>query len=227
VFADIRSNPADPPDVLFAYDGAERGLELAELLPERRLEKDKIISKLRRDIISHLRLSEKSRGFVVNISLRDDYAAKLRPGQIDRALADTLNEFFDREGKKATIIAVPERLQAIVHRISVFCEDLTGDPRIEDDCEPLLVFAAQHTMLIPEEDCPAMVELQLRRKLHHDLSIPTWLLLWSDHQALASLRQDLDRAVRTCLLLNPVKYERVFHLRLFRIGGATEFPVTG
>src|SRR5262245_7634578 len=62
---DVQSNPSDPPDLTFSYDGKRKGLELSELAPENRLEKDNIILELRRDIISQLVLSEKTTGHAV------------------------------------------------------------------------------------------------------------------------------------------------------------------
>ena len=95
-------------------------MELSEILPENRLEKDSIIRRLRRDIISHLTLSEDTQGFVVTISLTDDYVTRLRPGRIDRVLADALADFFDHGDPRANIIEVPLKIQNIVTRISVF-----------------------------------------------------------------------------------------------------------
>jgi len=222
--AALQSNSTDPPDVTFTYNGEPRGMELVEILPENRLEKDSIIRRLRRDIISRLTLSEDTSGFVVTISLTNDYATRIRPGRIDRALADALVHFFDKGDPEANAIDVPDKIQDIVTRISVFREDMTGDPRLQDDREPLIVFGAQSTMLVPEDDCPAMVESRLSRKGLHDLAIPTWLLLWSNHHALASLRDELDNAIGLYLRSHPMNYERVFHLHLFPHSGATEFP---
>jgi hypothetical protein len=199
-------------------------MELCEILPENRLEKDSIIRRLRRDIFSGLTLSENTSGFVITIFLADDYATRIRPGRIDRVLADALASFFDHGDPSAKIVQVPPQIQDIVTCISVFREDMTGDPRLEDDREPLIVFGAQSTMLVPEDDCPEMVESRLSRKGLHDLALPTWLLLWSNHHALASLRDELDNAIGSYLRSHPMNYERVFHLHLFPQSGATEFP---
>lgn len=222
--ADLQSNSADPPDVTFTYNGELRGMELSEILPENRLEKDSIIRRLRRDIISRLTLSKNTSNFVVTISLTNDYAKRIRPGRIDRALGDALIRFFDKGDPQANAIDVPDDIQDIVTCITVFREDMTGDPRLRDDREPLIVFGAQSTMLVPEDDCPAMVESRLSRKGLVDLAVPTWLLLWSNHHALASLRDELDNAIGFYLRSRPMNYERVFHLHLFPQSGASEFP---
>ncbi len=221
--ADVDKGP-DPPDLTFTYNGQFRGIELSELIPENRFEKDDIIRKLRRNVISRLTLGDNTRGCVVTIFLTDDYSTKLRPGRIDSILADALTRFFDRGDSDAKIMEVPDQIHDVVTRISVFREDMKGDPRLEDDREPLILFGAQSTMLIPEDDCPAMVESRLSRKGLHDLDCPTWLLLWSSHHALASLRDELDNAIGCYLRSRPMDYERVFHLHLFPNGGATEFP---
>ena len=199
-------------------------MELCEILPENRLEKDSIIRRLRRDIISGLTLSENTSGFVITIFLADDHATRIRPGRIDRVLADALASFFDHGDPQAKIVEVPPQIQDIVTCISVFREDMTGDPRLEDDREPLIVFGAQSTVLVPEDDCPEMVESRLSRKGLHDIALPTWLLLWSNHHALASHRDELDNAIGSYLRSHPMNYKRVFHLHLFPQSGATEFP---
>jgi len=200
------------------------GMELSELLPENRLEKDSIILRLRRDIISRLTLSESTSGFVVTISLTNDYAARIRPGRIDAALAEALSKFFEHGDPQANMIDVPTQIQDTVKHISVFRENMTDDPRLEDDREPLIVFGAQSTMLIPEDDCPAIVETRLSRKGLHDQTIPTWLLLWSNHHSLAPLRDEMDKAIGSYLRTRPIPYERIFHLHLYPQSGATEFP---
>lgn len=222
--ADVSSNSSDPPDVTFTYNGKPYGIELSEILPENRLEKDSIIHKLRREIISRLSLNEKTRGFVVTICLTDDYATRVRPGRIAQALADTLANFFAQGDPQANFIQVPQHIQDTVARISIFREDMTGDLRLENDQEPLIVFGAQSTMLVPEDDCPAMVESRLVRKGVHNLAMPTWLLLWSNHHSLVSLRDDLDNAIGHYLRSGRFNYDRVFHLHLFPCGGVTEFP---
>lgn len=225
VVADVQSHATDPPDVTFSYNGQLRGMELSEILPENRLEKDSIIRRLRRDILSQLALSDSTAGFVVTIFLADDYARRIRPGRIDQALAHALANFFAQGDSQTNVIKVPQHIQDTVTSISVFREDLRGDPRLEDDREPLLVFGAQSTMLVPEDDCPAMIESRLSRKSLLNLAIPTWLLLWSNHRSLISVRDELDNAIGTYLRSRPMRYERIFHLHLFSSGGATEFPI--
>jgi hypothetical protein len=199
-------------------------MELSEFVPANRFEKDAIIRQLRRDIISKLDLGEHTRGFVVNISLPDDYATRFRPGRIHADLDAALNEFFAGCDTNRAHYEVPARVESPIAQIRIFKEDLTGDPRLEDDREPLIVFGAQSTMLVPEEDCPTIVESRLSRKGLHNLACPTWLLLWSHHDALSSLRNELDAAIGHYLLARPMAYERVFHLHLFAGSGATEFP---
>ena len=199
-------------------------MELTELVPENRFEKDAIICKLRSDIISELELGNHTKGFVINIFLADDYVSKMRPGRISTALARALNDFFAKDDSSSSHVEVPTQIESLVTRISVFKEDLTGDSRLKDDREPLIVFGAQSTMLVPEDDCPAIVESRLSRKSLHDLECPTWLILWSHHQALHSLRNELDNVIGHYLRKRPMEYERIFHLHLFAGGGATEFP---
>jgi hypothetical protein len=225
-FSDVFSSPSDPPDVTFIYAGQRRAMELSELVPENRFEKDAILRNLRRDVLAGLRLGEHTSGFVVTIFLTNDYSARIRPGRIHASLAEALNGFFARNDPVTQSVAVPESVRDIVTRISIFREDLAGDPRLGDPREPLIVFGAQHTILIPEDDCPTIVASRLSRKGRHDLSEPTWLVLWTTHHALDACRNQLDNAIAFYLQRHPVKYERIFHLHLFPGSGATEFPVS-
>ena len=60
-----RSNSDDPPDVLFELNGQTTGLELAELLPENRLERDAILRRVRKRVLQLLHLSEKTQDWVI------------------------------------------------------------------------------------------------------------------------------------------------------------------
>ncbi len=224
-FSDMASCTTDPPDVIFKYNGHRRAMELSELVPENRFEKDAILRNLRRDILAGLTLGDHTTGFVVTISLANDYATKIRPRRIHTHLSDALGAFLAHHDPDAQSVDVPESLRDIVTRISVFREDLTGDPRLGDPRNPLIVFGAQHTMLIPEDDCPEIVASRLSRKGLHDVAEPTWLVLWTNHHALECCRNELDNAICHYLQRCPLKYERVFHLHLFSGGGASEFPV--
>lgn len=224
--ADLRSNDDDPPDVTFTYNGLLRGLELSEVVPEHSLEKNAIIGQLRRNILARITVGERTAGFVVSIHFFNDYTSKFRPGRIEANLAAGIDAFFELGDRTATEIQVPYCLREAVARISVYRADLAGDPRLADDREPLIVFGAQNTLLVVEDDCPAIVARALSEKQFHDPGIPTWLLLWSNHYSLMSLRDGLDNAVGRYLQSHPMKYERVFHLHLFAGSGATEFPCT-
>lgn len=224
VIDEIKSIDNDPPDVTFTYNGVHCGMELTELLPVNRLEKDDIIRRLKRNIVSQLCLSTQTCGYVVNIFLQNDYAGKLRPGHhIHTPIAAALNAFFSEPDHSTEHIDVPSQLQHVVSQISVYKADLAEDLRIKDENEPLIVFGAQNTSLIPEEDCPSIVQTRLSKKGLHSFEMPTWLVLWSNHYALRSLRNELDDAIGDYLKSHPMKYERRFHFHLFSGSGATEF----
>lgn len=235
LFSDLDSTVSDPPDVTFRLDGELRGMELAELVPERRFEKDAILQRLRRDILSELDLGSRTANVVVNVFFADDYSAKLRPGRIQKAISRALREYFESAevgeqvelGLQSKSLSVPSEVASIVSRILVTRSDLARDPRVNDPREPLILFGAQSTRLVPEEDFPAMVESLLSRKRSHDLALPTWLLFWSFHPALFSFRDGIDAAIATNLQKHSCPHERVFHLHLFSGSGATEFLFRG
>lgn len=193
----IRSNPDDPPDVLFEINQQTVGLEIAELLPENRLERDAIIAKLKRRIVQKLALGPHTRDWVVTVMLADDYAAKIRLRCEDELVA-ALNEFFSSYTgvRAAKELPIPSRVEHAIRRIHAVPWDLTGDPRVESRDHPLVIFSAQHTNVVPDRDFPAMLEAVVGRKARHDLAIRTWLLLWSNHYGFAPLNDELVRSYR-------------------------------
>jgi hypothetical protein len=92
----VRANPNDPPDVLFERNGVETvGVELTEIMPPNRFDKDAFLRKLRSEILRHLELSELSANWVIGLNLTDDYAPKVSlPRGAAHQLAEAPSEFF-------------------------------------------------------------------------------------------------------------------------------------
>lgn len=223
----IRGNQHDPPDILFELDGVTTGLELVELLPENRLEKEHILRELRRRILESLDIGDSTRNWVVNITLVDDYAAKLSlPRRPERAFAALLRRFFEGVQKDTTSpnsIQVPAELCEYVRSIGAERGDLNNDPRLQNPAEPLLIFGAQHTNVIPEQDFPLLFDNVVGRKLEHDIASSTWLLIWSNHPAFFPLRDEiLQHAVRW-FTGRTTRYDRTFYMHLYPGGSITEF----
>jgi hypothetical protein len=224
IVADLQSARPDPPDVIFTHNEKPRSMELCELVPENRFEKDAIIRKLRREILAALKIGEHTAGYAITIFLTDDGATQIRPGRIAPALARALTDYFERGAPEDGWIQVPEKATGTVRSINATREDLRGDPRLEDDRQPLIMFGAQDTYFTPERDFPLLVESRLSTKGLHDLPSPTWLLLWSQHHAFAPYRKELNDAIGHYLERLPMKYERIFHLHLCHASSSTEFP---
>lgn len=225
LFAGLRTNCEDPPDVLFEHNGATTGIELTELLPANRLEKDAIICLLRAQLLSRLNMGPKTRNRVVHIFLVDDYSEKLRPGQCIIPLAEALNAYLNSSKCERGVLPVPSELQDTVSRISVRLEDLTGDPRLDDEDHPLIIFGAQHTMLVPQDDIPDMLDAAVGPKLRQDLDIPTWLVLWSSHSAIGSVQERIASHLPVYLSPKKIRYQHVFYLGFAPPGIMIDIPV--
>lgn len=223
--ASLRSNEDDPPDLLFECEGQLVGLELTELVPESRLEKDAQIRQLRKEILSVMSLGPESQDHVVHIDLVNDYAPQLNAKRLAGPLARLLESFLSEQHGDEMSIPVPEYMRDVVKSIWIQRSDLEGDSRIQHRNEPLVLFGAQNTFIIPSDDCPAMAKASLDRKRIMKVTPPAWLILWSNHQALAGLRDELDDAIGHALQQTRVSFERVFHVHLFPGSGATEFPM--
>jgi len=213
-FTGLRTNTDDPPDVLFKHDGVTTGAELTELLPPNRLEKDAIIRSIRERMLSALSVGPHTRNRVVHVGFTDDYANQLRPKNAADSLSIILNEFFASSGPDPRSLPVPTKLKSVISRIYVDYEDLTDDPRLDNDEHPLIIFGAQHTLIVPEDDIPAMLDAAIGRKLLHDLSMPTWLVVWSDHPATCSVQDDIVARLHPYLARQEVKYDHVFYFDL-------------
>jgi len=129
-FDRLRSNPADPPDVLCQIGDAEIGIELTELAPVRRYEKDQILVSLRRQILADLEIGDGTRDTWIQIFFKNDYAEKLRPGRCGKQLAVLLAGFLG--GPRTTgRLTIPEDLSSIIDSVTVRKADLEADPRPE------------------------------------------------------------------------------------------------
>jgi hypothetical protein len=221
----LRSCVPDPPDVLVNYDTREIGIEVAELLPPNRLEKDGIIARMRREIVGQLHLGEQTTNLIFQIFFWDDYATDFRPGRIGPAIGKAVNEFCNQNpGEKGTV-PVPNDIADAVALITFERQDLSVDPRIAVSNEPLLIFGTQATLLCPEDDCPQIVATVMDRKCVHSVAMPTWLLLWTEHHAICPILEDMRAAITDYLQQHTHPYERVFHLHLGSEKGVVEFRV--
>lgn len=219
----IRSNPSDPPDVLFELNEKEIGIELSELLPENRLWKDAVLQRLREDILRRIPQDHKTKDCVVTIMLKDDYASQIQIQGCAPRLASVLTACFEEPSPRPNGITVPAELQSYVSLITFTTCDLSADPRIKNEMEPLIVFSAQHANIVPARDFPEMVDKIVRKKELHDLSSPTWLLLWSSHYSLGPLTEQLVEQIDEYFLANPTNYDRVFYLRAEEPHSLNEF----
>ncbi len=162
--------------------------------------------------------------------LLDDYASRIRMPHPEIALSSMLNSFFgslDARAKTRYTVPVPEKLQHSIRLIQAQWWDLNNDPRITRRAEPLIIFAAQHTNVVPDRDFPPLISDVVRRKALHDLAVPTWLVLWSAHYAFGSLQDQLVKHIEQYLQANPTKHERTFYVHHRVDGDITEFLAEG
>ena len=231
----VRSNPSDPPDVLFALDAQPIGIELTELLPPNRFEKDSVICNFRRSILDQLSTCEQSRNKAVHVLFVDTYSEKIRTKRREKLVARVarmLEEFFVQADKIPGIFRIfpsPPELSHLIAHVMIQNVDLSKDPRITHPDQPLIVFDAQNTLMFPDEDLPKIVKKTICRKevicrkAFNDLSIPTWLVLWNIHPALANVRDEVRRTIRTEVLQGRLPYSKIIHFDLFPGGGISEF----
>ncbi len=220
---DVRSNPNDPPDVLFSVADKQFGLEVAELLPDNRLERDAIIRQIKVDILARLPIGPVTRDWVVTVMLQDDYARCLRL-KVAEALAATLTTHLGKSSssRQAMTVSLPTELQSSIRVAHIEPWDLVGDPRIGARDEPLIIFTAQHTNVVPDREFPTLMASVVGRKALHSLAGPTWLLLWSNHYAFGPLKDDIVRHVDHFVQSQPLPYGRIFYLHLHNQASLTE-----
>jgi hypothetical protein len=225
-FDGLRSNPNDPPDALFNNGEVCTGIELTELTPPRRYEKDAILLSLRRQILEQLDIGECTRNRWVHISFSDDYAEKLRPGRCGQAIGKALSEYL--KGPFTTpVVTIPPQVSDVICSVIVREADLEDDPRLQHPDAPLIVFGPQSTMLVPDDDIPALLEIHVGPKLLHDVSMPTWLLVWSRHPAIGTVREFLLPRLAQFVCERQHAYERAFYLDLSGGKPLIELPCAG
>jgi hypothetical protein len=76
--------------------------------------------------------------------------------------------------------------------------------------KPLIVFDAEATYVVPEEDFPQILSATVGKKLLHDLAQETWLLVWTDNQAMSGARKELYTHTQKLLTGCNCKYSRAF-----------------
>ena len=223
-FANVRANSNDPPDVLVEFDGI-LGIELSELLPPNRLERDAILKRVRGDILKDLILSKHSRDWVITVILSDDYSNKLRLGNLAPMLSNAMNCFFNSEtqSQRTTSIPVPSNVGGVVRRVDCVKCDLSNDGRITTRDEPLIVFSAQNTFVVPDRDFPVLLDQIIGKKGLQALSTKTWLLLWSNHYSFGPLEDQLIHHIGMYLDSGNLKYDRIFYLHHHSGGSIAEF----
>ena len=217
-FEEIRSNQEDPPDIVAQYNGISMGIELTELLPSNRLEKDSILQRLRRSILSQLLLGSHSRNQVVQIFFVDNYPEKIRAKQCATALSELLNDFFQKNRNSQanhSELVVPAKLWNIISHVSIKPADLSSHPLIRSENEPLIIFGSQNTLIRPDCDIPKWLKTAINPKLLLDFSMLTWLLVWSHHAALTPVRNEIIQQMRAYLADKRSNYIRVYYFDLF------------
>jgi hypothetical protein len=220
--SNLRSSPADPPDVLVEVQGKPVGIEVGELVPQNRLERDDILDRATAQILEGLVLGEHTRDRVVFLHLVDSYSEKLKLKNCAQTLVTLLNAELRRETARSFVIPVPDELRRLIHSISVETYDLRGHPQIDREIEPLIVFSAEATFIRPDEDFPRILSHTLARKLRHDLAQETWLLIWTDNAAMSGVREELCAGIKAMLASQGCQYSRVFLLTFGFKNEATE-----
>lgn len=212
-FIESRINRPDPPDVTSVYGGKTIGIEISELMPSYRLEKDAIIRQLRSDALAQLEIGLHTRDLVFNVSCHDDYAKQFRPGRwVGPLLGQTLSGQVGDRGA----VALPPKLQTVVSSVTCFRDANVANNTLVKENEPLILFGAQNTSIDPVADFPSMVAERLDRKCQYRFDRPTWLLLWSWHFSMSGFGPQVGDSLQSYFAQRLSPYHRVFY---FHYGG--------
>jgi hypothetical protein len=206
----LRPNPADPPDVLFDLNGTTIGIELVELVPRNRLGKDAVLDDIRDRILDLLVLGEPTKNRVIFLHLVDTYSEQLQIKDCAQAVAALINAELKSQRNRCIVPTLSPELRRWFHSICIETYDLNGHPQISREFQPLIVFSAEATFVIPDEDFPKILEHTVRRKLLHDLANDTWLLIWTDNQAMSGACEELFAHITRFLGSRTCNYKRVF-----------------
>jgi hypothetical protein len=206
----FRPNAADPPDILFEMNDKTVGIELAELVPSNRHGKDAILDNVRSRILELLVLGEHTKNRVVFLHPVDPYSEQLKLKDCAQAVATLLNTELKGRSDRSFVLTLPAELQQRFRSICIETYDLSGHFQVSNDSQPLIVFSAEATFIVPEEDFPKILSNTVGRKLQHDLVHETWLLIWTDNQAMSGVREELHAHAKKFLATRNCRYRRVF-----------------
>jgi hypothetical protein len=206
----LRSNTDDPPDVFIDVGGQTLGIEIAELVPRNQHGKDAVLDSVRNHILERLILGESTRNRVVFLHTHDAHADKLKLKGCAEAVAALLNKELASHRERWFVLPLPAELQPSFRAIIVETYDLSGHPQVNDKLKPLIVFDAEATYVVPEEDFPQILSATVGKKLLHDLAQETWLLVWTDNQAMSGARKELYTHTQKLLTGCNCKYSRAF-----------------
>lgn len=208
----LRSNADDPPDVFVDLDARNVGIEIAELVPRNRHGKDAVLDSFRKRILELLAPGEHTRNRVVFLRTYDAHSEKLNLMGYAEAVAALLKKELASRKERFLNLPLSAQLQSVFRAITVQTHDLRGHPQVDQELQPLLVFDAEGTYLVPEEDFPQILSATLEKKLLHDLAGETWLLIWTDNSAMAAACEELRAHTQRLLTSCSCKYSRAFLL---------------
>lgn len=206
----LRPNLTDPPDVHVELDGTTVGIELVELVPRNRRGKDAFLDDIRDRILDCLELGEHTKNRVIFLDLVDSYSEQLQIKGCAQAVSTLLNTELKNQSNRSLVPTLSSELRQWFRSVWIETYDLCGHPQVSSELHPLIVFSAEATFLIPDEDFPAILEQTVRRKLQYDVVNNTWLLIWTDNQAMSGTREELCTHIGRILNSQKCKYKRVF-----------------
>lgn len=207
---EVKGKPDDPPDVLFEIEGRTVGIEIAELVPRNRHGKNAVLDNVRDCILELLVPGEHTMNRVVFLHTNHAYSDNLKLKGCAEVVADLLNKELVSHKERWFVLPLPAELQPLFRAITIETYDLSGHPQVNDKSRPLIVFDAEATYVVPEEDFPQILSATVGKKLLHDLARETWLLVWTDNQAISGAREELRTHTQSFLINRNCKYSRFF-----------------
>ncbi len=208
---DIQINDTDPPDVVFDWNETRFGLEITELLPRKRRDKDAVIRLFRKHFEDRSAQHPMRGDRIIRIRFVNDHAEKLT---LPRGLSGLVTEIEGRINDESLplSIKIPSECCRVIHSICIEGVQLCDHPNRIAGSGPILLFPADDTALIPEDDIPKIVKLTVDSKLIQDVAKNTWLLVFCHHPALAGFENMIAEAfVQRVSAINRPTYSRLFY----------------
>lgn len=203
----VTSVTDDPPDIKFEISYSMYGLEISEVLPKRLLQRENIISNLKKEIIAQLGPKKDFRNLIISVTLNHEDSGELKFHKLSHEIVILVLKNISNVVRENPLFLELSKERG---RVRLQRSDLSEDPRIKNKNEPLILFSATNAYFEGDDEIRCIVEERLAEKFLYSFDQPTWLLLWTNHFSMHLYEEDIFNIICEYCEKYPCNYNRLF-----------------